>query len=227
MLFTDVIDRTASDAFVAHAGSLRPRHLPARRHAARSRAGAARHHPPRHDGDAAFQRAAAEELLEAREGALAELRSHGVLVLDVLPDRAARAWSSSTNGSSGGRWSEPLTYQPSLLYHFPMKTAADPTLAADTFRVLSDPTRLLILERLRGGERCVCELMDLLDAAQSRLSFHLRVLKDAGMVTDRRDGRWVHYTLVPGALEEAAAFLTHLAPEQALPIAPTEGSCCR
>lgn len=107
-----------------------------------------------------------------------------------------------------------------------MKTAAAPTLAADAFRVLSDPTRLLILERLRNGERCVCDLMNLLDAAQSRLSFHLRVLKEAGMVTDRRDGRWVYYTLVPGALEEAGALLQHLMSAHPLPLAPTDGGCC-
>ena len=107
-----------------------------------------------------------------------------------------------------------------------MKTTADPALAADAFRVLSDPTRLLILERLRGGERCVCDLMDLLDAAQSRLSFHLRVLKEAGMVSDRRDGRWVHYALVPGALEEAEAFLRHLTSSRPLPLAPADDGCC-
>lgn len=89
VLFTDVVDRTASDAFVAHAGSLRPRHLPLAvtlRDPALERLATAR---PATMADA-FQRAAAEELLEARESALAELRSHGVLVLDVLPDGAAR-----------------------------------------------------------------------------------------------------------------------------------------
>jgi ArsR family transcriptional regulator len=70
------------------------------------------------------------------------------------------------------------------------------------FHALSDPTRLEIVERLAGGERCVCELTADLDAAQSRLSFHLRTLKDAGLVTDRRQGRWVYYALVPDALEE-------------------------
>ena len=63
---------------------------------------------------------------------------------------------------------------------------------AHRFHALSDPTRLELLGRLRHGERCVCDLMDVLDAAQSRLSFHLRVLKDAGLVSDRRDGRWVY-----------------------------------
>ncbi len=107
-----------------------------------------------------------------------------------------------------------------------MKTATDPALAAKAFRVLSDPTRLLILERLRTGERCVYDLMDLLDAAQSRLSFHLRVLKEAGMVTDRRDGRWVYYTLVPSAFEAASEFLDHLMSARPLPLAPTDGGCC-
>jgi uncharacterized protein (DUF58 family) len=90
VLFTDVIDRTASDALVAQAGSLRPRHLPLAvtlRDPALERMAASR--PG--DVEGAYQRAAAEELLEAREDALAELRTRGVLVLDVLPDGAARA----------------------------------------------------------------------------------------------------------------------------------------
>jgi len=90
VLFTDVIDRTASDAVLSQVGSLRPRHLPLAvtlRDPALERLGNAR--PD--DVDGAYQRAAAEELLQAREEALAELRSSGVLVVDVLPDGAARA----------------------------------------------------------------------------------------------------------------------------------------
>jgi ArsR family transcriptional regulator len=63
------------------------------------------------------------------------------------------------------------------------------------FRALSDETRLRIIDLLRGGERCVCELMEELDAGQSLLSFHLKTLKTAGLVTDRRDGRWSYYAL--------------------------------
>ena len=74
--------------------------------------------------------------------------------------------------------------------------------AAALFHALSDETRLEIMEMLRGGERCVCELTDELDAAQSRLSFHLRVLKEAGLVTDRKEGRWSYYAIVPEALAE-------------------------
>ena len=52
-----------------------------------------------------------------------------------------------------------------------------------------------MIDLLRGGERCVCELTDALGLGQSLLSFHLKTLKDAGLVTDRRDGRWAFYAL--------------------------------
>jgi ArsR family transcriptional regulator len=77
--------------------------------------------------------------------------------------------------------------------------------AATLFHALSDETRLEIIQRLLSGEKCVCDLTDALDAAQSRLSFHLKTLRDAGIVTDRRAGRWVYYTLdreVFGELDE-------------------------
>ncbi len=72
---------------------------------------------------------------------------------------------------------------------------------ARLFHALSDETRLCLVAMLRGGERCVCDLTAALDSGQSRLSFHLRTLKDAGLVQDRREGRWVYYSLVPGALD--------------------------
>ncbi len=83
-------------------------------------------------------------------------------------------------------------------------------LAARRFHALSDPTRLLILERLRAGEQCVCDLTSALEAAQSRLSFHLKVLKDAGLVLDRREGRWVHYRLDADVLTATRAALDAL-----------------
>lgn len=85
----------------------------------------------------------------------------------------------------------------------------DQRLAA-VFHALSDETRIAIVKRLAGGERCVCDLQDLLDAAQSRLSYHLKTLKDAGLIADRREGRWVHYSLVPGALEAVAGFVQNM-----------------
>jgi ArsR family transcriptional regulator len=87
--------------------------------------------------------------------------------------------------------------------------------AAALFHALSDETRLAVLEMLGGGERCVCDLQDALDAAQSRLSFHLKVLKDAGLVTDRKEGRWSYYTLLPDAFAEAHDLVRSLAGERA------------
>jgi ArsR family transcriptional regulator len=94
----------------------------------------------------------------------------------------------------------------------PTGTLLDSTRAARWFHALSDPTRLEIVRMLSHGERCVCELQEGLRAQQSRLSFHLRVLKDSGFVTDRKDGRWVHYALNCDALDEIAAFAAAVQP---------------
>ena len=93
-------------------------------------------------------------------------------------------------------------------------TAFDFTRASQLFHALSDETRLGILEMLRDGERCVCDLQEELSAAQSRLSFHLKVLKEAGLVSDRREGRWAYYTLVPAAFGEAHDAVRALATEK-------------
>lgn len=92
------------------------------------------------------------------------------------------------------------------------------------FHALSDETRLAIVQRLGSGEKCVCDLQDLLDASQSRLSYHLKLLKDAGVIADRRDGRWIHYSLVPGALESLGEFVGDLeiAAQECCPT----GECC-
>ncbi len=100
--------------------------------------------------------------------------------------------------------------------------ALDTDRAARLFHALSDETRLSILERLRRGERCVCELTDALDAAQSRLSFHLRVLKEAGLVTDRREGRWMYYMLNAEKLADVA----ELAETLATPLPARADGCC-
>ena len=93
--------------------------------------------------------------------------------------------------------------------------------AARWFHALSDETRLQIVELLSHGERCVCELQDTLDAAQSRLSFHLKTLKDAGVVTDRREGRWIYYALDRHVLDDIGAFA------QAVQPGKHAGSCAR
>ncbi len=78
---------------------------------------------------------------------------------------------------------------------------------ARLFHALSDETRLKIVERLLLGEQCVCNLMEMLALGQSHLSFHMKSLKAAGLVTDRRDGRWIHYSLNPESLGEIQEFV--------------------
>jgi len=79
---------------------------------------------------------------------------------------------------------------------------------AAQFRALADGTRLRILAFLRDGEHCVCELTEALEVGQSLLSFHLKTLKEAGLVSDRREGRWTYCSLEQSALDNLAAYLT-------------------
>jgi ArsR family transcriptional regulator len=95
--------------------------------------------------------------------------------------------------------------------------------AATIFHALSDETRLEIIQRLLTGEKCVCDLTDALDAAQSRLSFHLKTWRDAGLVSDRRAGRWVYYTLDREAFGEIEELVKSIKPSRkaTLPV-----QCC-
>ncbi|HUE77795.1 MAG TPA: metalloregulator ArsR/SmtB family transcription factor [Longimicrobiales bacterium] len=95
------------------------------------------------------------------------------------------------------------------------------------FQAVAEETRFRVVQLLADGERCVCELQEEMDAAQSRLSFHLKKLRDAGVVSDRRDGRWVYYSLVPEALEEMREFLGGVKPQEGwrLPVRSGE-ECC-
>jgi ArsR family transcriptional regulator len=92
---------------------------------------------------------------------------------------------------------------------FPLREESA-TQVARWFHALSDETRLQIIGRLSGGEQCVCELTDLLETGQSRLSFHLKILKDVGILKDRREGRWVYYSLNPDMAEELERFVNAL-----------------
>jgi ArsR family transcriptional regulator len=67
------------------------------------------------------------------------------------------------------------------------------------FGALSDPIRLSIVDRLGVEQRCVCELQEELDIAPNLLSYHLRVLREVGLVESTRRGRWVDYRLADGA----------------------------
>ncbi|NEU74964.1 winged helix-turn-helix transcriptional regulator [Hassallia byssoidea VB512170] len=65
------------------------------------------------------------------------------------------------------------------------------------FHALSDPLRLRVLELLQTQELCVCDLCEVLNVTQSKLSFHLKTLKEAGLVNSRQQGRWIYYSLNP------------------------------
>ena len=106
----------------------------------------------------------------------------------------------------------PLTYQYSLIYSYVMSnTVAKPIEAASRlFHALSEPTRLQILEHLKDGEQCVCDLTEAFQTGQSRLSFHLRVLKEAGLINDRPEGRWMYYSLNKEAIKELESFVRML-----------------
>jgi ArsR family transcriptional regulator len=75
------------------------------------------------------------------------------------------------------------------------------------FKALSDPIRLQVLELLREREMCVCDLCDCIDVAQSKLSFHLKTLKSAGLVRSRQEGRWIYYSLNLPQLVELEQYL--------------------
>lgn len=88
------------------------------------------------------------------------------------------------------------------------------------FKALSDETRLRIIKLLEHGELCVCDIVASLDIIQPKISFHLGVLKEAGLVKDRRVGKWIHYRLddseifrrflLLSVIEKAAGDLIHL-----------------
>ena len=105
-----------------------------------------------------------------------------------------------------------------------ISTAKDLRYASRWFHALADETRLQIIERLCEGEQCVCDLMNMLGTGQSRLSFHLKTLKDAGVLTDRPEGRWIYYSLNPEILEEVARYIESVRSRNSR---PRGGSRCR
>lgn len=91
---------------------------------------------------------------------------------------------------------------------------------AQVFKVLADPTRVRLLRHLAGsgdGTVCACHLPDALGISQPTLSFHMSKLHDAGLVTREQRGRWAHWSVRPGSLDDIKGFLTLAAPE---------GACC-
>jgi ArsR family transcriptional regulator len=82
---------------------------------------------------------------------------------------------------------------------------------AQVFKALGDPVRLRLVSLIgahQGGEACVCDLTDGFDLTQPTISHHLKVLREAGIITSERRGTWVYYRLVPAVLDRMGALLT-------------------
>src|SRR5512141_240465 len=92
-------------------------------------------------------------------------------------------------------------------------TAVNVSRIAELCNALADEARVEIVVRLLDGEKCVCDLQDALDAGQSRLSYHLKVLKEVGLVSDRREGRGSYYTLQRDAFLEVEEMISGLRPK--------------
>ena len=92
--------------------------------------------------------------------------------------------------------------------------------AAHRFRALGDETRLRLLEFLTSGERTVGDLMEATGLGQSLVSHHLRALRRAGIVTTRRDGRWIHYATSALALASVRTMLGEVEPVPPKALAP-------
>ena len=106
-----------------------------------------------------------------------------------------------TKRAAGERCCEPVVY--------PDVERAQAARLAELAKALGDPIRLQLVDVLRkhAGKVCVCELVPLFDVGQPTLSHHLRKLRDAGVVDSERRGLWAYYYVLPGALDELAAWL--------------------
>ncbi|MGB7085994.1 MAG: metalloregulator ArsR/SmtB family transcription factor [Phormidesmis sp.] len=75
-----------------------------------------------------------------------------------------------------------------------MKTATQPAILP-LFQAIADGYRVQIIELLRDQELCACDIAKRLDITQSKLSFHLKTLREAGLIEGRQEGRWIYYRL--------------------------------
>lgn len=98
-----------------------------------------------------------------------------------------------------------------------------PKTALAGFHALSDPLRLQVINLLREQELCVCELCEQLAVNQSKLSFHLKILKEAGLLGSRQQGRWIYYRLNLRQFGILAAYLADYHPGSPI---PTSGQNC-
>ncbi len=78
---------------------------------------------------------------------------------------------------------------------------------ARVFKAMGDENRLTILTLLQAGERCACRLQEALNISQPTLSHHMRILLDAGLVSARKEGKWIYYSLSKTGTRQARELL--------------------
>ncbi|HUX71543.1 MAG TPA: metalloregulator ArsR/SmtB family transcription factor [Cellulomonadaceae bacterium] len=106
-----------------------------------------------------------------------------------------------------------LTRANPIVLTSPPRADSDASVALLT--AVADPVRWTVLQELAASESCVCNLQEHIPIASNLLSYHLKVLRDAGLVTTNRRGRWIDYSLAPDALDRLAAALPGRAPARA------------
>jgi len=84
----------------------------------------------------------------------------------------------------------------------------DDSILIEQLRALGDPVRWVIVRELRDGTRCACRLSEVAGVSPALLSHHLKVLREAGLISGERRGRWIDYTLVANSLEGLACCLS-------------------
>lgn len=80
--------------------------------------------------------------------------------------------------------------------------------AAKVFKAFCDESRLTILDILKSGERCACDILDQMEIGQSTLSHHMKILCDAGIVRGRKEGKWMHYSIEKAGIASAKKMLS-------------------
>lgn len=101
--------------------------------------------------------------------------------------------------------------------------AAIPDIIISGFHALSEPLRIRVIELLQKRELCVCDLCEALDVSQSKLSFHLKTLKEAGLVNSRQEGRWIYYSL---NVQQFTVLEEYLAGFRSLTVLAPVRRCC-
>lgn len=81
---------------------------------------------------------------------------------------------------------------------------------AAVFKALADENRIHILQLLRCGEKCACKLLEALNISQPTLSHHMKILCDAGIVTGRKEGKWMHYSISVSGCRAVSDYLAEL-----------------